>query len=149
VNVLGSLLGLAGRAIALFSSVDPALRAPVAVSLGAIPGALSRYYLTLLAARWFGAGFPYGTFLINLTGAMVMGFFVTLTLERTLTSPDLRLLVAVGFLGAYTTFSSYALDTSVLLRSGSYGPAFFYWLGSPVLGFISLELGSLLARRIP
>ncbi len=149
MNVLTHLSSLAGRAIAIFSSVDPALRAPVAVSLGAIPGALSRYYLTLLAARWWGASFPYGTFLINLTGAMVMGFFVTMTLERTLTSPDLRLLVAVGFLGAYTTFSSYALDTSVLLRSGSYGPAFLYWLGSPVLGFVSLELGSLLARRMP
>jgi fluoride exporter len=149
VNVLSHLSALAGRAIGIFNSVDPALRAPVAVSLGAIPGALSRYYLTLLAARWLGAGFPYGTFLINLSGAMVMGFFVTFTLERTLASPDLRLLVAVGFLGAYTTFSSYALDTSVLLRSGSYGPAFLYWLGSPVLGFISLELGSLLARRMP
>ncbi len=149
MNLFAFLSGLAGRAIALFTSVDPALRAPVAVSLGAVPGALSRYYLTLLATRWFGPSFPYGTFLINLTGAMVMGFFVTFILERTLASPDLRLLVAVGFLGAYTTFSSYALDTSVLLKSGSYGAAFFYWLGSPVLGLISLELGSFLARRIP
>ena len=137
------------KVLGLLNSVDPAVRAPVAISLGAIPGALSRYYLTLLAARWFGPSFPYGTFVINITGALIMGFFVTLALERTLTSPDLRLLVAVGFLGSYTTFSTYALDTSVLLRSGSLAIAGFYWLGSAILGVLGLQFGSFLARRLP
>jgi CrcB protein len=86
--------------------------------------------------------------LINITGALVMGFFVTLTLERAIASPDLRMLVAVGFLGSYTTFSTYALDTSVLLQSGNKGIALFYWLGSAVLGFLGLEIGSFLAKKI-
>jgi fluoride exporter len=148
VNMLHILWSGLSRIMGLFTSIDPAIRAPIAISLGAIPGALSRYYLTLLFARWLGTGFPYGTFLINLTGALVMGFFVTLTLER-LTAPDLRLFVAVGFLGSYTTFSTYALDTSVLLRHSTAGYGLFYWLGSAVFGVLSLELGSLLARRLP
>jgi CrcB protein len=116
--------------------------------LGAIPGALSRYYLTVFSAQWFGIGFPYGTFLINHTGALMMGFFITLTLDRAILSPDLRLLVAVGFLGSYTTFSTYALDTANLLRTKNYGSTLFYWAGSAILGFLCLELGSFLARKI-
>lgn len=148
-SVFHHLLHGLGKILGLLASVDPGIRAPLAVSLGAIPGALSRYYLTLFFARWLGTSFPYGTFVINITGALVMGFFVTLTLERTITSPDLRLLVAVGFLGSYTTFSTYALDTSVLLKSGNQGLALFYWLGSAALGFIGLEIGSFLARKVP
>lgn len=127
--------------------MDPAIRAPIAISLGAIPGALSRYYLTLLFARWFGTSFPYGTFFINITGATVMGFFVTFFLERGIGTPDLRLFFAVGFLGSYTTFSTYALETSVLFKSGSQTLAFVYGLGSAAIGFLGLELGSFLARK--
>lgn len=127
-------------------TIDPVIRAPIAISLGAIPGALSRYYLTLLFARWLGTSFPYGTFFINITGAAVMGFFVTFFLERGIGTPDLRLLFAVGFLGSYTTFSTYALETSVLLRSGSQNLALLYWLGSAAIGYLGLECGSFLAR---
>jgi CrcB protein len=146
--MLSHLLNGFSKTLSLFSSLNPDIRAPIAVILGAIPGALSRYYLTLLFARWLGVAFPYGTFFINVTGAMIMGFFVTLTVERTLASPDLRLLVAVGFLGAYTTFSSYVLDTSALIQGGNKSLALFYWLGSAVIGFIALEVGSWFARRI-
>jgi len=147
-SLLNSVSVGLGKTLGLLVSVDPALRAPVAIALGAIPGALCRYYLTLLFARWLGTGFPFGTFFINLTGALVMGFFVTLTLERAITSPDLRLLIAVGFLGSYTTFSTYALDTGTLLRNGTYGYGLFYWAGSAALGVISLEIGSLLAKKL-
>ncbi len=145
--VLNLLLAGVGKIWTLVASIDPMLRTPIAISLGAIPGALSRYYMTLLASRWFGSTFPYGTFFINLTGAIFMGFFVTFTLERAITSPDLRLLVAVGFLGSYTTFSTYTLDSKSLLSSGNYQLFLLYWLGSAVLGVICLELGSLLARK--
>ncbi len=146
LDLLQSTVAGLGRSLAFLWPNDPALRAPLAICLGAIPGALSRYYLTLFFSRWLGVGFPFGTFFINLTGALVMGFFVTLTLERSLTSPDLRFLIAVGFLGSYTTFSTYALDTSALWQTGHQGLAFFYWLGSAALGFVSLELGRFLAR---
>jgi CrcB protein len=131
-----------------FDWLPPAVRAPLAISLGAVPGALCRYYLTQLCVAWFGTGFPVGTIVINLSGATVMGFFVTFTLERMLTSADLRLLVAVGFLGSYTTFSTYALETSVLLRREGWLLGLGYGLGSAVLGVLGLELGSWLAKRM-
>jgi fluoride exporter len=85
---------------------------------------------------------------INLSGALVMGFFATFTLERAITSTELRALVAIGFLGAYTTFSTYALDTAALFHSGQWGQSFLYWSGSAILGLCSVELGSALARKI-
>jgi fluoride exporter len=148
-SLLQHLLNGLDKTLGAITVLEPGIRKPLAVCLGAIPGALSRYYLTMLCARWLGEGFPYGTFIINITGALVMGFFVTLSIERTIASPELRLLVAVGFLGSYTTFSTYALDTSILLKSGDRGLAMFYWLGSAVLGFIGLEIGSFIARKIP
>jgi fluoride exporter len=123
------------------------LRAPLAISLGAVPGALGRYYLTQLCIAWFGPGLPVGTFVINLSGALLMGFFVTFTLERLLTSPELRLLVAVGFLGSYTTFSTYALETRTLLQQGKLGLGLGYGIGSLVLGVLGVEVGSWLAKR--
>jgi fluoride exporter len=128
--------------------LDPELRIPIAIALGAIPGALSRYYLTRFCVQWFGAGFPYGTFLINLSGALLMGFVTTLLLEKAIASPDLRAFISIGFLGAYTTFSTYVLETTVLLQSGHWWRALFYWGGSAVLGIVSLELGSTLARSL-
>ncbi len=134
---------------------DPTLRYPIAISLGAIAGALSRYYLTLWFIQRFGTGFPYGTFFINLTGCFVMGFFITLTLERVADlPPEVRLMVTTGFLGAYTTFSTYGLESLSLLRN-AYGSSFglrnfsafgLYWAGSTILGIISVQLGVILAR---
>ncbi|MCU0549065.1 MAG: fluoride efflux transporter CrcB [Leptolyngbya sp. Prado105] len=120
----------------------------IAISLGAIPGAIGRYYLTLLFARWFGTQFPFGTFCINITGAMLMGFFVAYFLDRGIGSPELRLFFAVGFLGSYTTFSTYALETSVLVKSGNHTIALLYWLGSAAVGYLGLEFGSFLARKL-
>ena len=128
--------------------LDPNLRAPIAISLGAISGALCRYYITLWFSQLFGAAFPYGTFFINLTGCFGMGFFVTLADRVAIVSPEVRLLVATGFLGAYTTFSTYGLDTIKLLKTGS-GLWVFYWAGSAALGLLCVELGSFLARKLP
>lgn len=126
---------------------DPIFRNPIAISLGAIAGALSRYYLTLWFAQRFGTAFPYGTFFINLTGCFVMGFFITIMLERVATiSPEIRLMVTTGFLGAYTTFSTYGLESATLLRDRNFSIFSFYWLGSAVLGIISVQLGVILAR---
>jgi fluoride exporter len=127
--------------------LEPTLRTPIAIVIGAVPGALSRYYLTGFCREWFGTTFPYGTFLINLSGAFVMGLFSTYIMKHTEVSAELRLLVAVGFLGSYTTFSTYTLDTSLLLKGGSLGQGFFYWIGSAVLGWIGLEGGSAIAQR--
>ncbi|MBD2456806.1 fluoride efflux transporter CrcB [Nostoc sp. FACHB-87] len=120
---------------------------PLAISFGAVPGALSRYYLTILFGRWFGLNFPYGTLFINVSGAFLMGFFATLVSKFAIDS-TVSLLIAVGFLGSYTTFSTYALDTSNLLRTKNYQAALLYWSGTPILGFISIEVGILLAKML-
>jgi fluoride exporter len=145
LELVSSRFGLAQVAL---GSVDPEIRIPVAIAFGAVPGALCRFYLTRFCVQWFGPGFPYGTFLINLTGSLLMGFITTLLLSRAIASPDLRAFTTVGFLGAYTTFSTYSLETATLLHSGQWGKTLAYWWGSAFLGVVSLEVGSLLARRL-
>ena len=128
---------------------NPIVRNPIAVSIGAIAGALSRYYITQWFRHHFSLGLPYGTLVINLSGAWAMGFFVTFLLERSLSvPPEIRLLVAVGFLGSYTTFSTYELEAFLLFRSHSPLISVLYWLGSAVFGAISLYLGIVMARWI-
>lgn len=124
---------------------DSTVRIPVAISLGAIAGALSRYYITLWFGQRMGTDFPYGTFFINLSGCFLMGFLSTLMLDRT-ASPEIRLMLTTGFLGAYTTFSTYGLDTLNLMKTQSFAATSFYWLGSAVLGVIGVQLGAMLAQ---
>ena len=127
----------------------PSVRNPIAVSLGAVAGALSRYYLSLWIAKVLGTGLPYATIFINLTGSFLMGLLTTLILERTLLiSPEIRLLVAIGFLGSYTTFSTYELDTLNLVLNFNWYKAIAYWLGSAFFGFLFLYLGIIVARAI-
>jgi len=125
------------------------LRLPIAISLGAIAGALSRYYLTLWFTKTFGTSFPYGTLTINLTGCLAMGFFSTLVVERiSPIPPEVQLLVATGFLGAYTTFSTYGMESVNLWRGGAYNLAGIYWAGSAILGIVSVQAGIILARLL-
>lgn len=122
-------------------------REPIAISLGAIAGALIRYYLNLWFVKTFDNTFPYGTLFINLTGCLVMGYFSTIFLEKIVNiSIEIKLLVAVGFLGSYTTFSTYGLDVYLLIQKGYLGAALSYWLGSAVLGICGIYLGAILAK---
>lgn len=123
-------------------------KTPVLISLGAIPGALSRYYVITYFTQWFGPRFPFGTLFANVTGSFVIGLCMTYLFDRAIAAPELRLLVAVGFLGSYTTFSTYAFD-SVALWQLNQGIAIAYWLGSPALGVIGLQLGGWLAKQLP
>jgi fluoride exporter len=120
---------------------------PLIIALGAIPGALSRYYLTHLCTQLLGSSFPYGTLIVNLSGALCIGFFSTL-LQLMATPTYLNSLIAVGFLGSYTTFSTYQLESSTLLRAGYYRQALLYWIGSPILGLLCVEVGMFLARQL-
>ncbi len=120
----------------------------IAIAVGAVPGALSRYYVTLWCKQAFGNKFPYGTFLINITGCLAMGFFITLISGIKNFSPEVRLMVATGFLGAYTTFSTYGFDTLTLWRSGNSVATLFYWAGSAIFGVIGVLLGVFLAQLI-
>lgn len=124
------------------------VRGIVAISLGAVAGALSRYYLGLWLNRWLGFGFPYGTLIVNLSGCVGMGCFWALVSEQIIAiAPEVQILVAVGFLGSYTTFSTYELDTVNLLRSNQILKAASYWLMSSIGGFGALWFGIWLTRR--
>lgn len=126
----------------------PAVRAPIAISLGAIAGALSRYYIGGWLQGWSN-GFPVGTLVVNVTGCFVLGLLAVLSVGRTvMLPPDARLLLATGFLGSYTTFSSYELDTAHLLRDRSLPLAVLYWAGSAVLGLLAVHLGTISMEQL-
>ncbi|MEL7036228.1 MAG: fluoride efflux transporter CrcB [Cyanobacteria bacterium J06592_8] len=138
----------------LFASISdafsqPMIRKPIAIGLGAIAGAVTRYYLTVWLASRFGTSFPYGTFFVNLTGCFIMGCFTVFSGRIEAISPELILLLGVGFLGSYTTFSTYELDTHRLLQNnGVSWIVFFYWMGSAVLGVIGIQLGLIFGRLL-
>jgi len=92
----------------------------VMVSLGAIVGANLRYILSRYAAKVLGPVFPYGTLIINITGSFIVGWFMIWTTQRVLVDPRWRLLVAVGFCGGFTTFSSYAFESMAYFEQGQW-----------------------------
>jgi fluoride exporter len=123
------------------------IRNPVAISLGAVVGALSHYYLGLWFAQRFGVSFPYDIFFINISGCFLMGLVFTLATETVITiTPEVRLLLATGFLGSYTTFSTYGLDTVSLIDAKRFVPALIYGLGSAIVGIASVKLAMELVR---
>lgn len=122
----------------------------ILVGLGGISGALARYYMGILLAQRLGTAFPYGTFAINVTGCFILGLVGTLAVERAaVVSPELRLLIGVGFCGAYTTFSTFGFETLALLRMGAVLEAGLYVLASNVAGLVAVYIGFLLARLVP
>ncbi len=118
----------------------------VAIAVGAVPGALSRYHLTEITKAKFGAKFPYATFVINITGCLLMGFFFTLGKGITDYPKELDLLIRTGFLGSYTTFSTYGFDTLTLWRSKQSFATGFYWAGSAMLGVGAVMVGVEIAK---
>ena len=119
------------------------------ISLGAVLGANTRYWVADWAAQRFGASFPYGTLIINLSGSLILGLFMAVfTSGRFLIDPNWRLLVAVGFLGSYTTFSTYTLESFNLMQSGQVWMGFLNLFGSSLLGGLAASIGMMLGRMI-
>ncbi len=118
------------------------------IAVGAVVGASARYLLSGLVARHISATFPYGTLLINLTGSFVLGFFLLYSTERVLLDPRWRLLVAVGFCGSYTTFSSYAFESFALMEQGQWLLTGMNILFSNALCLVAVMAGAALARGL-
>ena len=118
------------------------------IALGAIVGASARYFLSVLIARDFASAFPYGTLLINITGSLILGFFLVFSTERALLDPKWRLLVAVGFCGSYTTFSSYAFESFALMEQGQWLLSGLNIVGSNALCLAAVLGGAALARAL-
>lgn len=118
------------------------------ISAGAVLGANARYLISDWAARKFGVGFPYGTFIINLTGSLLIGLFLTLATERFVVDPRLRLFITIGFLGAYTTFSTYAYESFTLIYQGQWLAGMLNLLGSVLLGVAAVGASIFLGKLI-
>ena len=118
------------------------------VGLGGFLGANARYLVGgWVAARW-GAAFPWGTFAANITGCFILGFFLSFAQERPWVAPSARLLFAVGFLGAYTTFSTFTYESFRLLQDGQLALAAFNIFGSLLAGLIAVFAGAALGTAI-
>jgi fluoride exporter len=118
------------------------------VALGGGLGAALRHLANLGALRLFGPNFPYGTMGINILGSFAMGVFIELLVRRAGSSNELRLFVATGILGGFTTFSAFSLDFAVLFERGAMGQALFYALASVILSILALFLGLWLVRAL-
>ena len=116
------------------------------ISLGAIVGANARYLISRLAARALGPVFPYGTLFINVSGSLIVGFFMVWASERVLIDPRWRLLIVVGFCGAFTTFSSYAFETVAYFEQGQWLLLWTNILTNNVLCLLAALTGMALAR---
>jgi CrcB protein len=118
------------------------------VSLGAIVGASARYFLSRFVAKAVTASFPYGTLLINITGSFILGLFLVWSTERALADPRWRLLIAIGFCGSYTTFSSYAFESFSLFEQGNYLLFVGNVVANNVLCLAGVVAGAMIARSI-
>jgi len=118
------------------------------VAIGGAAGAIARYWLGGYIGERMGTNFPYGTFVINCSGSFVIGLVVTLLAERTHWSPNLRYLIPIGFVGAYTTFSTFEYETLRTLQDGQILAASLNVVLSVVVGFISVWLGVVAGRAV-
>jgi len=124
------------------------MRTVVAIAVAGAVGALARYGLEGLVARRSTGAFPWGTLVVNVSGAFVLGFVFTVATDQLTTAPWLRAAVTIGFLGAYTTFSTLSLETYRLLEDGSLGLAAANSLGSLAAGLTAVYLGVVAGRAL-
>ena len=117
--------------------------------LGGGLGAGGRHLVSLVTLRLFGPGFPVGTLTVNVVGSLIMGLFIGwLVRNETADLQTLRYFVATGFLGGFTTFSAFSLDTSVLWERGDTHLALIYVVGSVVLSILAVFAGLMLMRQV-
>ena len=118
----------------------------LAVAAGGALGALARWLMVVQVTRLLGAGFPAGTMVVNVLGSLAMGLVAALLAQGLSLSAELRAFLTVGFLGGFTTFSTYSLDAVGLAERGEWAGAAFYTAGSVALGVLAFLAGARLAR---
>ncbi len=118
------------------------------VAIGAILGALSRFYIAELIQYLFSQEWVFlATFFVNVSGCLVIAYIFTMVKENIrIIAPELGLMIATGFCGSYTTFSTYSLEVNKFLEQGNLTFGLIYWLGSVFGGMIALKIGVILAR---
>jgi CrcB protein len=118
------------------------------VGIGGFLGAIARFALGGFIADRMGSRFPYGTFVINISGSFVIGFILTLLAHHTTASPNWRYLIPVGFIGAYTTFSTFEYETLRSMQDGQMLIAMAYVSSSVIVGFAAVWLGVVAGRAL-
>jgi CrcB protein len=121
---------------------------PLAISAGGMLGAIARYELGLRAAERWGLHFPWGTLLINVSGSFALGLYLTLATERFSGRSTTRLFVATGFLGTYTTFSTFSFETLQLIERGEFAAALANVAASLIAGLLAVVVGISAARAL-
>ena len=120
----------------------------IAIALGGSLGAISRYWVSTATYSWLGNNFPYGTLMVNVTGSMMMGFLTVVLVQRFDVSDEVRLGLIVGFLGSFTTFSTFSMDTIHWIETGAVIKALAYILASVVACVLGAWVGLLSAKQL-
>jgi CrcB protein len=118
------------------------------IAAGGALGSIARYWVGSTVAGRMGIRFPYGTLIVNITACVIIGFSLTYMGKRADLSPAWRYLIPIGFIGAYSTFSTYEWETLSTMRSGAFLLAALYAAGSFILGLAAVWGGSVLAETL-
>lgn len=117
------------------------------VAIGGALGAMARFWVYNALLRWSG-GFPWATLAVNIIGSLLLGLVFVLIADRVVMAPALRGLIAVGFLGAFTTFSTFSLDALGLIQQGAWGQALGYIAASVLVCLLAAAAGVTLGRLL-
>jgi CrcB protein len=128
--------------------LKPEMSIYIAIALGGSLGAISRYWVSGATYSWLGSNFPYGTLMVNLAGSLVMGFLTVLLVHRFDVSDELRLGLLVGFLGSFTTFSAFSMDTVNWIENGALIKASVYVLASVISCVLGAWVGLFSAKQL-
>jgi CrcB protein len=120
----------------------------VMIAIGGALGSIARYQVALVVQTHVPTGFPWGTFVVNLSACLVMGIANTLITDRLVPNPAWRFLIPIGFIGAYSTFSTFELDAFRANSEGAFLVAGVYLVGSVIAGYLALWAGVALARLV-
>jgi CrcB protein len=118
------------------------------IGLGGFLGAIARFYTTKWTNSLLTDKIPFGTVVVNVVGSFILGLVVVLSVEKLVASEDIRLFIGVGMLGAFTTFSTFSVETIYLLEEGAYAPAFIYIACNLFLSLFAAYGGVMLARQL-
>lgn len=124
------------------------MRLLVGVMVGGALGAAARYGLDGLISDWTGGAFPWGTFVVNISGSLLLGFLYTVFVDRFSVDPVVRTAVTVGFIGSFTTFSTLTLETLQLMQDRSYPLALANAGGGLLAGLLAVGAGTALGRTV-
>ncbi len=121
----------------------------VFIAAGGAAGAVSRYLIQGWVEELAGGRFPWGTFVVNISGSFFLGVVFALAMDRAIVSPEIRVPLMIGFIGSYTTFSTLMLESWRLVEEGDYLFMFGNLLGSVVIGMLAVIAGLALGRLLP